>query len=135
MKIAEVSKRYNVSTDTLRYYERIGLLRPVPRAASGVRDYGDADCQRIEFVKCMRDAGMPIDALIEYMRLYEQGDETAAERKALLEKQRDIIKQRIAAMQEGLDRLTRKIETYDTNMANAERRMREAEQASGPAKH
>ena len=72
MKIAEVSKKYGVSSDTLRYYERIGLLRPVPRTASGVRDYGEADCQRIEFVKCMRSAGMPIEALIEYMDLFEQ---------------------------------------------------------------
>lgn len=129
MKIAEVSKKYGVSADTLRYYERIGLLRPVPRNKSGVRDYEDADCQRIEFVKCMRDAGMPIEALIEYMRLFELGDDTAAQRKALLEKQRDLLQERIQAMRAGLSRLTAKIDTYDTHMATAERRMREAEQA------
>ena len=127
MKIAEVSKKYGVTADTLRYYERIGLLRPVPRTASGVRDYGEADCQRIEFVKCMRAAGMPIDALIEYMNLFEQDGDTAAQRKAILETQRDLLKQRIATMQEGLDRLDKKIETYDTLMLDAERRMRDAE--------
>ena len=55
MKIAEVSKRYGVSTDTLRYYERIGLLRHVPRNGSGIRDYDEASCNAVEFVKCMRD--------------------------------------------------------------------------------
>ncbi|MFR0868536.1 MAG: MerR family transcriptional regulator [Adlercreutzia sp.] len=63
MKIAEVSKRYGVSTDTLRYYERIGLLRHVPRNKSGIRDYDEASCNAVEFVKCMRDAGMSIESL------------------------------------------------------------------------
>ena len=84
MKIAEVSKRYGVSTDTLRYYERIGLLRHVPRNKSGIRDYDEASCNAVEFVKCMRDAGMSIESLVEYMELLEQGDETTAARKELL---------------------------------------------------
>lgn len=71
MKIAEVSKRYGVSTDTLRYYERIGLLRHVPRNKSGIRDYDEASCNAVEFVKCMRDAGMSIESLVEYMELLE----------------------------------------------------------------
>ncbi|MFR1167310.1 MAG: MerR family transcriptional regulator [Adlercreutzia equolifaciens] len=82
MKIAEVSKRYGVSTDTLRYYERIGLLRHVPRNKSGIRDYDEASCNAVEFVKCMRDAGMSIESLVEYMELLEQGDETTAARGA-----------------------------------------------------
>ena len=129
MKIAEVSKKYDITSDTLRYYERIGLLRPVPRTASGVRDYGEADCQRIEFVKCMRSAGMPIEALIEYMELFEQDGDTTAQRKAILETQRELLKERIAAMQEGLDRLDKKIEGYDTLILDAERRIRDAEKA------
>jgi len=60
MKIEEVSKRYGVSTDTLRYYERIGLLRHVPRNGSGIRDYDEASCNAVEFVKCMRDAGIAV---------------------------------------------------------------------------
>ena len=87
MKIAEVSKRYGVSTDTLRYYERIGLLRHVPRNRSGIRDYDEASCNAVEFVKCMRDAGMSIESLVEYMELIEQGDETRAARKELLARQ------------------------------------------------
>lgn len=127
MKIAEVSKKYGVSSDTLRYYERVGLLHRVPRNASGVRDYGEADCARIEFVKCMRNAGVPIETLIEYLQLYEQGDETAPQRKALLIEQRDLIQQRIDAMQEGLNRLNAKIDSYETMMMDAERGMRQRE--------
>ena len=77
----------------------------------------------------MRSAGMPIEALIEYMDLFEQDGDTTAQRKAILETQRDLLKQRIAAMQEGLDRLDKKIEGYDTLMLDAERRMRAAEDA------
>ena len=101
MKNAEVSKRYGVSTDTLRYYERIGLLRHVPRNKSGIRDYDEASCNAVEFVKCMRDAGMSIESLVEYMELLEQGDETTAARKELLLRQGDEIRERIA----GLERL------------------------------
>ena len=131
MKIAEVSKKYGVSSDTLRYYERIGLLRPVPRTASGVRDYGEADCQRIEFVKCMRNAGMPIEALIEYMNLFEGGDATIPARIALLEEQRDLVKERLAEMQAGLDRLNYKIEHYSDQVVQAERRLYDREDEAG----
>ena len=105
MKIAEVSKKYGLSTDTLRYYERIGLLPNVARTASGIRDYSEQDCARVQFVKCMRGANVSIEALIEYMNLFEQGDGTVEARKALLEEQRDLVQARIAEMQAGLDRL------------------------------
>ena len=113
MKIAEVSKRYGVSTDTLRYYERIGLLPNVTRTASGIRDYSEQDCARVQFVKCMRAASVSIEALIEYMQLFEQGEHTAAARKTLLEEQRELVEKRIADMQAGLDRLNGKIENYE----------------------
>ena len=113
MKIAEVSKQYGLSADTLRYYERIGLLPSVTRNASGVRDYGEQDCARVQFVKCMRGAGVSIEALIEYMQLFEQGEHTAAARKTLLKEQRELVEKRIADMQAGLDRLNGKIENYE----------------------
>ena len=113
MKIAEVSNQYGLSADTLRYYERIGLLPSVTRNASGVRDYGEQDCARVQFVKCMRGAGVSIEALIEYMQLFEQGEHTAAARKTLLEEQRELVEKRIADMQAGLDRLNGKIENYE----------------------
>ena len=123
MKIAEVSKQYGLSADTLRYYERIGLLPGVTRNASGIRDYSEQDCARVQFVKCMRGAGVSIEALIEYMALFEQGDSTIEARKAILEEQRDLVRERIAEMQAGLDRLNYKIDNYETMLAK-EREMR-----------
>ena len=73
MKIAEVSEQFGLSADTLRYYERIGLLQAVNRNESGIRDYQEADLKRVQFIKCMRSAGLPIEVLIEYVGLVQQG--------------------------------------------------------------
>ena len=121
MRIAEVSKMYDISADTLRYYERIGLLPRIRRNASGVRDYSEADCGRIEFIKCMRGANVSIEALQAYMRLLDQGEDTVAERKAILEEQRDLAEARIAEMQAGLDRLNYKIENYGKMLEDEKR--------------
>ncbi len=113
MTIAEVSKKYGVSADTLRYYERIGLIPPVHRTAGGIRDYTDDDCNWVGFVKCMRSAGLTIEALIEYVTLYQQGDETIQARKDLLIEQRRLLLERIEEMQATVARLDGKIERYD----------------------
>ena len=73
MTIAEVSRKYDISADTLRYYERIGLIPPVPRTRGGLRDYGEESCGWIQLMKCMRAAGVQIEALIEYVDLFPQG--------------------------------------------------------------
>ena len=116
MKIAEVSKRYGISTDTLRYYERIGILQGIPRNASGIRDYNEANCKTVEFVKCMRDAGMSIEALTEYMDLFYRGDETMERRKAILQSQREDIRRRIVELEDALGRLDYKIDHYEDIM-------------------
>ena len=91
MTIAEVSKKYDLTPDTLRYYERIGLLSGVPRNSNGIRNYDEVSCKRIEFIKCMRNAGVEIEILIEYMSLFEKGKSTVEARKKLLEEQREKI--------------------------------------------
>lgn len=117
MRIAEVAEQYDLSADTLQYYERIGLLRPVKRNGSGVRDYSEEDCARIGFVKCMRGANVSIEALIEYMQLFDEGDATLEARKQILIEQRDAARERLARIQEGLDRLDYKIAHYDELIA------------------
>ena len=116
MMIAEVSKRYELSQDTLRYYERIGLIPNVNRNKSGIRDYTDEDCKWIEFVKCMRNAGLQIEVLTKYLDLFQQGDSTHEERKALLVKQRNMLARKIEEMKETLERLNYKIENYDQRL-------------------
>ncbi len=124
MKIAEVSKQFDISADTLRYYERVGLMTPVRRTPSGIRDYSEHDCARIQFIKCMRGAGMSIEALIEYMGLIAEGDSTIQQRIALLEEQRDLMRQRVAEMQAGIDKLDYKIANYEQVMKTAEEKLR-----------
>lgn len=125
MTIAEVSRKYDMTPDTLRYYERIGLIPHVRRTASGVRDYDEQDLSRVEFIKCMRSANVSIEALTEYIRLLEQGDSTLAARKAILEEQRDAIRARIEGMRAGLERLDYKIDHYEELIVKAERNMRQ----------
>ena len=76
MTIKEVSEKYGVSQDTLRYYERIGLIPPVARTAGGIRDYQPSDIGWVETAVCMRGAGVPIEDLIEYVKLFQMGDAT-----------------------------------------------------------
>ncbi|GAP21477.1 MerR family transcriptional regulator [Leptolinea tardivitalis] len=123
MKIAEVSEKYGLSPDTLRYYERIGLISTVNRKENGIRDYDEADLQRIEFIKCMRRAGLPIDVLIDYIGLVEQGDSTIEERKAILQEQRRLLVTRMEEMQQTLNVLDYKINLYDEAVLKKEKAM------------
>ena len=124
MTIAEVSRKYDISADTLRYYERIGLIPPVPRTRGGLRDYGEESCGWIQLMKCMRAAGVQIEALIEYVDLFQQGDATLDARKALLVEQRDQLVSRMAEMQASLDLLNQKIDRYEQGMITAEQQLR-----------
>ena len=123
MKIAEVSQQYDISADTLRYYERIGLLPAVNRYPGGIRDYNDLDIRRVAFIKCMRRAGLPIDVLIEYMDLVQQGDATIAARQDILIAQRDQLVARMAEMQKTLDLLNYKISVYENALLNREQEL------------
>jgi MerR family transcriptional regulator, aldehyde-responsive regulator len=127
MKIAEVSERYEISSDTLRYYERIGLIPPVNRNASGIRDYSDLDLRRVEFIKCMRSAGLPIEVLIEYVALVQQGDKTIEARKEILKEQRELLAARMSEMQKTLDILDHKIEVYESALLKKEKEMIQTE--------
>lgn len=113
MTIAEVSKKYHITPDTLRYYEKIGLIPSVPRTKSGIRNYDEESCRWVELMKCMRSAGVQIDALAEYVALCQRGGDTAAARKAILVEQRTKLEERMADMQRSLDRLNQKISMYD----------------------
>ena len=93
MTIKEVSEKYDISQDTLRYYERIGLIPAVTRTSGGIRNYQESDLGWVENAICMRNAGVPIEALIEYVRLYQMGDSTIEARKQLLEEQYEILQE------------------------------------------
>jgi DNA-binding transcriptional MerR regulator len=123
MRISEVSEQCDISADTLRYYERVGLLPPVNRTQSGIRDFSELDVRRVEFIKCMRTAGLPVEVLIEYYRLVQQGDETMEDRKAILVEHRAEIKARMDELQKTLDLLDYKISYYENAVLKAEKAM------------
>ena len=113
MTIAEVSKKYDITSDTLRYYERIGLIPPVPRTKSGIRDYDENSCAWIELMKCMRKAGVQIEALIEYVKLFQIGDSTFEARRQLLKEQYDILEEQKQQIEATMERLKYKVSRYE----------------------
>lgn len=121
MTITEVSKKYGLSADTLRYYERIGLIPPVNRNKSGIRNYTEEDCNWVNFIKCMRGAGLSIEVLIEYVTMFREGDSTIKARKELLIAQREDLMKRIEEMREVLKRLDYKIDKYEEKIIKCEK--------------
>lgn len=113
MTITEVSGKFDLSQDTIRYYERIGLLPHVNRNKSGIRNFTEEDCRWVEFIKCMRSAGLPIEVLIEYVGLFQQGNVTSTARKELLIEQRKQLIIRMEEMQKTMERLDYKIARYE----------------------
>ena len=113
MTIKEVSEKYNISQDTLRYYERVGMIPQVHRTGGGIRDYQEDDLGWVELAICMRSAGLPVEVMIEYVRLYQAGDTTLQARRDLLKDvHTSLLKQR-QQMDAAIDRLAYKISRYD----------------------
>lgn len=113
MTISEVSKKYNITADTIRYYEKEGLIPTIPRNKNGIRDFDENSCGWIEFIKCMRSAGLEIETLKRYVSLFRQGTKTVKERKILLEEQREKLLKKQEDIKATLDRLNYKIEKYE----------------------
>ena len=126
MTIGEAAQKYDLSVDTLRYYERIGLIPPVPRTQSGLRDYDEESCSWVEFIKCMRAAGIQVEALIEYVSLFQQGEETSEARKQILLEQRERLVERMKEMEKTLERLNYKISVYEKCLMPARKSFRES---------
>ena len=113
MTIKEVSEKFGISQDTLRYYERVGLIRPVTRTPSGNRDYQESDLGWVENAVCMRNAGVPIEALIEYVKLYQMGDTTFEARRQLLQEQYDVLQEQKEQIEATMKRLAYKVSRYE----------------------
>ena len=99
MTIREIAAKTNMSTDTLRYYERIGLLPPVPRNAVGIRNYDEYFVNFINFIKKLKASGMSLEHIIDYIRLAEMGDATIQERKKLMAEAREMLLDKINSLQ------------------------------------
>lgn len=113
MTIKEVSEKFDLSTDTLRYYERIGLIPPVPRNKNGIRDYDENSCNWISLMKCFRKAGMQIESLVEYVSLFREGEHTLEARKQILIEQREKLLENMENLKISLETLDMKISNYE----------------------
>lgn len=113
MTINEVCRKLGITQDTLRYYERVGAIPPVARTAGGIRNYQEEDLNWISTAMCLRNAGMSIDAIVEYVKLYQQGDDTFAERRNLLSRERESLIAQKERLEETIALLNYKISRYE----------------------
>lgn len=111
LTIAEIGDLLGLSADTLRYYEKAGLVR-VPRTAGGRRRYDRAAVGRVIFITRLRASDMSIRDITHYLRLVDQGDHTMAERLEFMRAHRRRIEQRITDMQWALAVVDYKINSY-----------------------
>jgi len=115
----QTAERSGFSLDTLRYYERIGLLDPVERTSSGHRRFDEDDLEWLEVLRCLRDTGMPIAQMCRYAELARGGEATFAERLGLLTEHDAAVQERIAVLQAQREHLQEKIGWYRRHMEPA----------------
>ena len=113
MTIKEVCEKYDITPDTLRYYERVGVIPEVSRTKGGIRDYSEEDIKWVENAVCMRSAGVPVEMLIEYVKLFQEGDSTITARRDLLMEARVEVQKNLDKYQATMDRLNYKISRYE----------------------
>ncbi len=112
LTIQQMAGETGLSEHTLRYYERIGLIAPVSRAASGHRRYSSADLGWIDFLKCLRATGMPVAQMKQYADLQRHGDPTYGGRLSLLENHRQRVLEQLEELRRSLDVIEYKIGYY-----------------------
>lgn len=124
MNIKEAANLTGLSNDTIRYYERIGIIMPVPRQENGLRDFSERSINQLKFAKTMWNAGMGVESLREYVAMiYENDDSTIPARKALLLEQAELMQEKITKMQEAHDYLLFKVENYEGHMRESEQKL------------
>ncbi|TPR40072.1 MerR family transcriptional regulator [Apilactobacillus micheneri] len=114
LSITQLCEKYLVSADTIRYYEKISLLPTVPRNNSGRRYYDDGMQKWIEMILCLRNSGVPIKVLQEYVDMIKQGDKTLKARQLLLSEQEKALIQKQRDLQISINRLHHKVNLYKT---------------------
>lgn len=111
--IKEAAQITGITIDNLRYYERIGLIPEVPRTASGIRDYDEISLNWIDFAMRFKKGGMSLEAIREYIQLALQGEATKPVRKEILLEAKEELEKKMAEIQESLDVINYKLDTYD----------------------
>lgn len=119
--IQEISAETDLPSSTLRYYQEIGLLDPIPRAANGHRRYSEADLRRLMLIKRLRLTGMSIERMLEFVALYRGGNSTARQRREILQAHRQNVQARVDELLEMMGFIDYKIGLYQDEEAAYER--------------
>lgn len=114
LTITEIGKKYDITPDTLRYYERIGLIPKVPRKENGNRYYNEGMQGWIEMIVCLRHSGVTVETLIDYVEMLQAGDSTLDAREKLLKEQLSILEDKRYNLDRSINRLKHKISLYET---------------------
>ncbi|MBF0777662.1 stress response transcriptional regulator NmlR [Streptococcus cuniculi] len=115
MNIKKASELLRVSSDTIRYYERIGLIPRIGRTSAGIRDFDEQDLAALEFVRCFRSAGVSVESLIDYIGLCQDGEEAhLEERCAILVAEREKLQKKAEELLSAISRLDGKIAHYES---------------------
>lgn len=125
MNIKQASEETNVSADTIRYYERIGLIPAIKRSASGIREFDSEDLRWITFSRQMRNAGLSIESLTNYLQLFQEGSQTVPARKEVIANQINVLQEKASNLNQAIERLEFKLENYDNHMVPTESKLRE----------
>lgn len=131
MNVKEASELTGVSTDTIRYYEKEGLIPQIDRNDSGNREINEKIIRRITFAKQMRAGGMSIKALKEYTDLVDDLEDTTEHQKRILQEQIDAMQEREDDIQFAIDHLKYKLEHYEDHMQKTENELRQLETNDG----
>jgi DNA-binding transcriptional MerR regulator len=109
MSISQAAAQIGMSVDSIRFYERSGVLAPAPRSAGGRRLYGPAELLELTFIARLRATRMPLSSITRYLALARQGEATLVERAAIMAGHRDKVAAQIADLQHTLEILDFKI--------------------------
>lgn len=111
--IAEVAEKTHLTAHTLRYYEKEGLLPFVNRSDSGNRDFKDTDLEWLELICCLKNTGMSVKNIKEFIGLCLKGDDTLDVRREIFIAHREEVINQMAKLQKNLDKINYKINYYD----------------------
>ncbi|MHC9531915.1 MerR family transcriptional regulator [Dellaglioa sp. L3N] len=128
-KIGEFAKLVGLSSFTLRYYEKEGLIKP-HRNVSGLRYYTEADIKWVGFLLHLKGTGMRITELIKYVQLRAKGDSTIVERREMLEKVKENALAEVAELQHNVEIVSHKIDWYDGKVSRETNEDEETEDIS-----
>jgi DNA-binding transcriptional MerR regulator len=103
----------NISANTLRFYETEGILNEIARDSKGRRIYSEENIEWIKFIRCLRETGMPISKIKEYIDLYELGDATFLQRKEMMMQHKLEVQNKINESLKHLEIISYKVATYE----------------------